>query len=241
LEAQGKLDEALKCYREAASSAERLLAHDRSNNDWQNDLSVFYGKVGDALEEQGKLDEALKAYRDSLAIMEQVAGTDRSNTMWQGNLSSSYWKIGYTLEAQGKLDEALKGYRDSIAILKPVVARDRSNIQWQHDLEIMIESMGGLAYKFVLARSFSQALNVAEEAIALAPEKIWLYTNRAHALMFLGRTDQARTLYLKYRSQQKVEGDKSWKAVILEEFAELQKAGLRHPLMVEIVKDLAGS
>jgi predicted Zn-dependent protease len=92
----------------------------------------------------------------------------------------------------------------------------------------------------VLARSFSQALNVAEEAIALAPEKIWLYANRADALMFLGRADQARTLYLKYRGRQKVDGDNSWEAEILEDFAELQKAGLRHPLMVEIEKDFAG-
>ena len=48
-------------------------------------------------------------------------------------------------------------------------------------------------------------------------------------------------LYLKYRGQQKVGGDKSWEAYILGDFAELQKAGLTHPLIQEIEKMFAGS
>ena len=48
------------------------------------------------------------------------------------------------------------------------------------------------------------------------------------------RTDEARALYLKYLGTKNVQGDKSWEAVILEDFAELSKAGLMHPLMNEI-------
>jgi hypothetical protein len=59
--------------------------------------------------------------------------------------------------------------------------------------------------------------------------------------MFLDRVDEARALYLKYRGQQKVVGDKSWETVILGDFAEFRKAGLTHPLMDEIEKQFAGS
>jgi hypothetical protein len=59
--------------------------------------------------------------------------------------------------------------------------------------------------------------------------------------MFLGRVDEARALYLKYRGQQQVQGDKSWEAVVLEDFAKIQKAGLTHPLMQEIEKAFAGT
>jgi hypothetical protein len=59
--------------------------------------------------------------------------------------------------------------------------------------------------------------------------------------MFLDRVDEARALYLKYRRQQKVSGDKSWEVVVLEDFAEFQKAGLTHPLMQEIEKQFSGS
>ena len=54
-----------------------------------------------------------------------------------------------------------------------------------------------------------EALEAADQAISLAPDKIWLDTTRAYALMFLDRVDEARALYLKYRGQQKVLGDKS--------------------------------
>jgi hypothetical protein len=49
--------------------------------------------------------------------------------------------------------------------------------------------------------------------------------------MFLGRLDDARALYLRSRREKKVLGDKSWEAGVLEDFAELRKAGLTHPLM----------
>ena len=127
LVAQGKLDEALKAYRDGLAIRERLAAADRSNTEWQRDLSVSYERVGNVLVAQGKLDEALKAYRDGLAIAERLAAADRSNTQWQRDLSVSYDRVGNVLVAQGKLDEALKAYRDSLAIRERLAAADRSN------------------------------------------------------------------------------------------------------------------
>ena len=127
LVAQGKLDEALKAYRDGLAIRERLAAADPGNTRWQRDLSVSYNKVGDVLMAQGKLDEALKAYRDSLAICERLAAADPSNTQWQRDLSVSYDKVGDVLVAQGKLDEALKAYRDGLAIRERLAAADRSN------------------------------------------------------------------------------------------------------------------
>jgi tetratricopeptide (TPR) repeat protein len=138
------------------------------------------------------------------------------------------------LVAQGKLDEALKVYRDSLAIIERLAAADHTNTQWQRDLQYSIGRIGGIAYRFILAHNFVEALKAADQAISLAPEKIWLYTNRAHALMFLNRVDEARVLYLKNRGAKDVQGDKSWETVILEDFAELRKAGLSHPLMDEV-------
>jgi hypothetical protein len=58
--------------------------------------------------------------------------------------------------------------------------------------------------------------------------------------MFLDRVDEARASYLKFRGVQKVADDKPWEAVILEDFADLRKAGLIHPLMDEIREALRG-
>jgi tetratricopeptide (TPR) repeat protein len=118
-----------------------------------------------------------------------------------------------------------------LAIAERLAAADRSNTLWQKDLQLSISRIGGIAANFILARNFAQALEAADQATSLAPDKIWLYSNRAHALMFLNRVDEARALYLKYRGTKNVEGDKSWEALILEDFAELRKAGLSHPLI----------
>jgi hypothetical protein len=52
--------------------------------------------------------------------------------------------------------------------------------------------------------------------------------------MFLGRVDEARALYLRYRGEKNVHDEKPWESVVLEDFTELRKAGLTHPLMDEI-------
>jgi len=144
LKAQGKLDEALKAYRDSLAIAERLAAADRSNTLWQRDLSVSYNKVGNVLKTQGKLDEALKAYRDSLAIRERLAASDPSNSDWQRILAVSYDNVGDPLVAQGKLDEALKAYRDGLAIRERLAAADRSNTEWQRDLAISYGHVGNV-------------------------------------------------------------------------------------------------
>ena len=76
--AQGKLEEALKAYRDALAITERLAAADRSNTEWQSDLSISYNMVGNVLLEQGKLEEALKDYRYLLAIAQRLSVADRA-------------------------------------------------------------------------------------------------------------------------------------------------------------------
>jgi tetratricopeptide (TPR) repeat protein len=159
---------------------------------------------------------------------------EKPDRTYQGDLAIAYDEVGDVLVAQGDLTAALQAYREDLAIAERLAKADPSNAGWQRDLQTSIGKIGNLAYNFVLARQFDIALEAADQAIALAPEETWLYTIRAHALMFLYRIDEARALYLKYRGETNVSGDESWEVVILEDFAELRKAGLSHPLMDEI-------
>jgi tetratricopeptide (TPR) repeat protein len=234
---QGKLDEALAIFSEGNAIFKALVAKDASNLQWQGNLALSDIQIGDVLKAQGKVDEALAAYRDSFAISEMLVTKEPSQTPWQHALSVAYVKVAEALTGLGKLDEALADYRDGLPIIKALVAQDPSNAE--HQLVLLqgyANGIGGLAYLFVLTRNFGTALEAADQAIALAPQLIFLYGNRAHALMFLGRVDEARTLYLKYRGTKNVVGDKSWETATLDDFAELRKAGLSHPLMEEIEK-----
>ena len=159
----------------------------------------------------------------------------------EGGPESPIWTNRDVLRAQDKLGDAFASYRGAISILVALVGRDDSNADWRKGLNYSVEKIGGLAYQFVISRNFGEALGAADQAISLAPEEIWLYSNRAHALMFLGRTGEARALYLKYRDKKDVQDGKSWPVVILEDFGDLRKNGLANPLMGEIEKAFAAS
>jgi tetratricopeptide (TPR) repeat protein len=118
-----------------------------------------------------------------------------SRPIWQRDLSVSYGRIGKLLASQGKLDEALKSYRDSLTIAERLAALDRSNSQWQNDLHHTTAGIDSLAYGFVLARDFARALEVSDLVMSVVSDQIWVNANRAHALMFLGRVDEARTAF----------------------------------------------
>jgi tetratricopeptide (TPR) repeat protein len=239
--AQGKLADALASYQAEFAILDRLAKSDPGNAGWQHDLSVSYEKVGDVQVAQGELADALASYQASLAIRERLTKSDPGNAGWQRDLSVSLGDVGSVERQQGDLVSALAVYRESLDICIKLAAQNPSNKQWQDDLNYVIAKVGGMAFDLLLAHDFADALQAADQAISLAPDQIWLYTNRAHALMFLGRTDEARALYLKYRSATNVQEGKPWPTLILEDFAALRKAGLTNPLMDEIAKDFVSA
>jgi predicted Zn-dependent protease len=99
-----------------------------------------------------------------------------------------------------------------------------------------------VAWYALFAREFRKALVVADRAHALLPDNLAIETNRAHALMFLGRGKESKALYLAYKGKPLSKQDaKLWERVIAEDFAELRKAGLRRPMMADIEKELGVS
>ena len=83
-------------------------------------------------------------------------------------------------------------------------------------------------------------MTVAERAHALVPDNLATEPNRAHALMFSERAEEAKALYLA-RKGERVSGQRLWERVIVEDFAELRKVGLTHPMMADIEKELGVS
>jgi tetratricopeptide (TPR) repeat protein len=237
LKAQGDLAGAMNFYRDCLAIRERLAKSDPSNAEWQRDLSMSNERVGDVQVKQGDLAGAEKSYGDSLAIQYRLAKSDTGNALWERDLAISFDNVGDLQVRQGDLAGALTSYRNGLAIRQALVAKGNRNVQSQNDLQFSIGRMGDLAFTFILARDFDNALQSADQAIAIAPDQVWLYANRAHILMFLGREDEARVLYLRYRDEKNVLG-KPWSTVILDDIAEMRKAGLINPLMDEITECL---
>jgi TPR repeat protein len=104
------------------------------------------------------------------------------------------------------------------------------------------QALKGLAWYALLSREFTKALVAADRAHALLPDDREFEINRAHALMFLERREESKALYLAYKGKPvSDEDDRLWERVIVEDFAEFRKAGLTHPMMADIEKELGVS
>ena len=107
-------------------------------------------------------------------------------------------------------------------------------------MRISAENIGASAYGLVLAKDYDGALKAVDFAISLSPDTVWMQMNRAHALMFLDKVNEAREIYLQFRGK-KIQGDRLWEDDLKNDFAELRKQGLTHPLMDEIEKTFQAS
>jgi tetratricopeptide (TPR) repeat protein len=104
------------------------------------------------------------------------------------------------------------------------------------------QALTEVAWLALFTREFTKALTVADRSHALFPDDLSIETNRAHALMFLGHGEDARTLYLAHKGKLILEpSDQLWERVIVEDFVEFRKADLTHPMMAEIEKELGVS
>ncbi|MEZ2330763.1 tetratricopeptide repeat protein, partial [Mesorhizobium sp. RCC_202] len=90
----------------------------------------------------------------------------------------------------------------------------------------------------LLAKHFDRALDAGQQALRIDPASLDAKSNIAHALMLLGRTEEARIAYLAERGRIVANQD-SWEDIIQNDFVDLRKAGLSDPLMHEIEVALA--
>ena len=99
-----------------------------------------------------------------------------------------------------------------------------------------------VAWYALFAREFTKALTAADRAHAMVPAHRSFEINRAHALMFSGRGEDAMAIYLAHKGEPLSETLPTlWEHVIVEDFAEFRKAGLMDPMMIDVEKELGVS
>jgi tetratricopeptide (TPR) repeat protein len=163
-----KLQDGLGALHLSLAIAKPLAEQDESNSAWQQDLSVSYNKVGDALVAQVKLPEALNAYQQGLKIRQILAEQDKSNAGWQRDLSLSYDNVGDVLVAQGKFPEALDAYQQSLRIREVLAEQNKSNSDWQRDLIVSLYQVGATAAKIGGNDNVTRAQELLRTALGLA-------------------------------------------------------------------------
>jgi hypothetical protein len=137
-------------------------------------------------------------------------------------------------ETARRYDEALR-LEETLAAKVEAEETNRDGKPGEKTAEALTNEM----WYALFAKEFTKALTVAARAHALFPESLSIEPNRAHAFMFTGQDEEAKALYLAHKGEPVSEADNSlWEQVIAEDFAKFRKAGLTHPMMADIEKEL---
>jgi tetratricopeptide (TPR) repeat protein len=143
---RGNLDLALTSYQSALAIRKRLAARDPANTQWQRDLVLSYGRIGDVQRARSDLQAALTSYQQGLQIAEKLAARDPANSEWQTDLVVSLYKIATVLEKQNppQKKEAATNYRRILDILRPLAAANRLAVGekgWIVNVEKRLEAL----------------------------------------------------------------------------------------------------
>jgi YD repeat-containing protein len=189
--------------------------------------------AGDDEQKRGDYVAALARYTAGLTRIARGATQEPTNIRGQLALADIHDRIANTRQAMNDRAGAAQSLTAETEILLALT---------QHQLDAtsrddVTERLGNHSYVLLFIGEDKKALDTADVAIALAPDKRWILTNKAHALMFLDQTEAARALYLApdNRGREMPDGN-TWEADITNDFAELRKAGRTNPLMDEVLR-----
>ena len=251
LNEQGKHPEAVQTDREVLAARERVLGPEAPDT-----ISSRINLAGD-LSNGGQNDEAEQQFRTVLPIAERVLGPEHPHTLIaRSSYANVLRRLGryaeaeteylavlpaeervfgsehpMTLSARHGYASALNAdgkFADAVTAMRPVL---------EHDVRALgagnpetLEYATTLSWYQLFARDFAGALATVEAGLAADASNLHLETNHAHALAFLGRAAEAEAVYLKYRGRiLDEETKKTWEQVILQDFSDLEKAGLTSP------------
>src|SRR6266478_5922675 len=225
----GRRAEAVARYREAIAIFEELAVADPSNFEWPRYLIGAYERIIKAGDQPGAHTEK------ALAIVKRLRSQGRLEPWekdWPAELELKLRRIALEkLVSADKVADALTmSERWAKQVQLSATAKGTSNSD-------IAAAFGNVAWLALLARRPTTALAASEHALALAPDHIWLATNYAHALLFLGRRAAAKAAYLRYKGENVPDRGK-WEAVVGADFAALREHGIIDKQMVEIERAL---
>ena len=139
---EGNLDEARRSYQDSFDIRKRLVDDNPSNTEYQHDLSVSYGNLGDVRVREGNRPEGRKAYRHSFDILKRLLDGDPDNVEYQRDRAKSYERLGDVLVQEHNLVEARNADEDSLDIRKSLAVATPTDANYQHDLAITYGNLG---------------------------------------------------------------------------------------------------
>ncbi|HUK31722.1 MAG TPA: tetratricopeptide repeat protein, partial [Candidatus Acidoferrum sp.] len=170
-------------------------------------------------EKSDRWDEALEADKNWLA-----ASPSESEPIHQ---------LPFVYAGLERWNDAVQAENNWIAYVQREV-KDEANRQ-----TLLGNAYLGLSWYQLFTRDFTGALASTDAGEKLKANEADLHidTNRAHALLFLGRTADADAIYLGNKGKKiATDSDQTWNEVVLQDFDDLEKGGLTSPEFARLRK-----
>jgi tetratricopeptide (TPR) repeat protein len=140
----GNTDEAINDYKQSIATIDELLRSEPQNHDLEQDQSVNYQRVADALHDAGRNAEEITWLNKDLSIAEQLAAADKKALTSQRDLASSIDRLATAQDATGDENDALLNCRRALGILEAVISQAPNAPDWQRDAAAIGETLGKL-------------------------------------------------------------------------------------------------
>ena len=233
LDKQGPSAAALDTYRQAIAEGERLLVRFPDNAQIVSSMFVPAGTIcvsgvqkGDHVNAAPDCERALAVQRIRVRLEPDNAANSRLLHDLETMMPTLHLKAA---NATGR-------YSDALAAQERIVARveaEEVKSKGQPGKDTADE-LATLAWQALLAGEPAKALGACDKSLALQPGDLTAEINRAYALMYAGRGEEARAVHAAHKDDVFPDGNKPWLEVVVEDFAELRKAGRAHPQMALI-------
>jgi TPR repeat protein len=239
-------------YANARQWFEKAAAED--NADAMSNLGAFYengygvaqdyAKAREWFEKAAARDNAFGMYNLGI-LYENGLGVPQDYTkarVWYGKAADKgVASAKAALERLPMREAAMAGRYDEALRLEETLAAKVEADETKRDGkpgEQVATELNQVLWYALFAKEFTKALTVADRAHTLFPNNLSIETNRAHALMFMGHDEEAKALYLAHKGEVRDLSGKLREQIIAEDFADFRKAGLTHPMMADIEKEL---
>jgi tetratricopeptide (TPR) repeat protein len=248
LEKQGDLEGALVNLKTGNAIFQMLAKSHESNMIWQQGRSISHAKLAELylqLRETGKAREEFAQGREIMARLNKIS-PDWAE--WRRDLAWFEAKIA-TLEEISNYEKASADVRAAFeagdftkaAAMQTQLAEALEKTETERAGApglIAADQQGVVSWYLLFTREFDKALAASERGLKFKPDRLWIASNKAYALMFLDRTNEARAVHLEHKGKQ-LGREETWDEVVLKDFDELEKRGLKHPQMAEVRRLLA--
>ena len=125
---------------------ERLRLHRAHSDvpDYERDLAICRGRVGELLLVLGNLSAAEHVLRASLESWYKLAKLECASNDEQRSMAAAHNQVGDVYRAQGNLPGALREFEAGKQILERLTELDPANTRWQRDLSVSHNKIGGV-------------------------------------------------------------------------------------------------